>query len=103
MVLRLFRFPAIAFVAFGLVGSPAIAESPRKDVSEPSIEQDRKTVVRPPTTGHRAKLCTRDRWRGKPYLRSGGEETLRSQILDLALPPANPAFQGGASLKVLGQ
>jgi hypothetical protein len=103
MVLRLFLFSAIAFVALGLVSSPAIAESPRQDASEPTIEQDQKTVSRLPTTDHRAKLCTRDRWRGKPYLRSGDDETLRSHVLDTALPPANPAFQGGASLTVLGR
>ena len=55
---------------------------------------------RPPAhRTRRGRLSTRDRWRGAPYLRSSADETLRSHALDVALPPANSAFQGGASLQ----
>ena len=103
MLLRFFMLSAIAVVGLSLPGSPAIAEAPNTDSSKVTIGQCQKTVVPLPTTSHRVRPSTRDRWRGKPHLRSCGDETLRTHALSKALPPANAAFQGGASLKVLGQ
>ena len=101
MVLRFLILSAIAFVGLSLASSPAIAEAPKTDSTKATIEQDQKTVVPLPTTSHHSRPSTRDRWRGKPYLRSSSDETLRSQAVDVALPPANSAFQGGASLNVV--
>ena len=75
-----------------------MAEEPQEEASAPTIEKAQKTVV-PLPTDHRGRLSTRDRWRGAPYLRSSADETLRSHALDVALPPANKALQGGASLQ----
>jgi len=97
-VLRLFILATIAFVGLGLAYSPAMAEEPQGEASAPTIEKAQKAVV-PLPTAHRGRLSTRDRWRGAPYLRSTADETLRSHALDVALPPANSAFQGGASLQ----
>ena len=94
---RLFILATIAFVGLGLVGSPAMAEEPQGEASTTTIEKAQRTVVPLPTMNGR--LSTRDRWRGGPYLRSTADETLRSHALDVALPPANNAFQGGASLE----
>jgi hypothetical protein len=93
---------SIGLVALGLACSPAMAEGPQDGSTTTTIEKADKTVVPLPTTTRRGRLSTRDRWRGKPYLRSTANETLRSHALDLALPPANPAFQGGASLNQPG-
>ena len=95
---RLFILATIAYVGLGLSFSPAMAEEPQGEVSAPTIEKAQKTVVPLPTT-HRSRLSTRDRWRGAPSLRSSADETLRSHALDVALPPANSAFQGGANLQ----
>ena len=97
---RLFILAIIAFVAFvglSLVGSAAMAEEPQGEASTTTIEKAQRTVVPLPTTTGR--LSTRDRWRGGPYLRSSADETLRNHALDVALPPANGAFQGGVSLQ----
>jgi hypothetical protein len=97
-VFRLFILVTIILVGFGLACSPAMAEEPQQDASATTIEKAEKTVVPLPTKTRRTRLSTRDRWRGKPYVRSSADETVRSHALDMALPPANPAFQGGASL-----
>jgi len=100
-VLRLFIITTIAFVGLSLACSPAQAEEPQDESSTTTIEKTETAVVPLPTTKSR-RLSTRDRWRGAPYLRSSADETLRSQALDVALPPANSAFQGGASLQSPG-
>jgi hypothetical protein len=100
MVLRFFILSAIAFVGLSLLSSPAIPEAPATESSKAAIEQDQQTVVALPTTSHRARLSTRDRWRGTPYLRSNRDETLRNHVLDKALFPANPAFQGAVTFRV---
>jgi len=74
-----------------------MAEEPQQDASATTIEKAEKTVVPLPTKTRRTRLSTRDRWRGAPYLRSSADENVRSRALDMALPPANPAFQGGLS------
>jgi hypothetical protein len=79
-----------------------MAEEPQKASSETTMEKTETTVVPLPTTTHRVRLSTRDRWRGTPYLRSSSDETVRSHALDVALPSANPAFQGGANLQPAG-
>ena len=94
---RLFILATITFVGLGLVGSSAMAEEPQGEASTTTIEKAQRTVVPLPSTTGR--LSTRDRWRGGPYLRSSADETLRSHALDVALPPANQALQGGASLQ----
>ncbi len=94
---RIIIFATITFVGLGLVGSSAMAEEPQGEASTTTIEKAQRTVVPLPSTTGR--LSTRDRWRGGPYLRSTADETLRSHALDVALPPANQAFQGGASLQ----
>jgi hypothetical protein len=100
MVTRFFILPVTAFVGWSLLSSPAIAEAPKTESSKATIEQDQKTVVALPTTSHRARLSTRDRWRGTPYVRTNRDETLRNHVLDKALPPANPAFQGAVTFRV---
>jgi hypothetical protein len=102
MLLRFLILAAIAFVGLSLASSAAIAEEPKTESSKPTIEQEQKSVAPQPTTSHRARLSTRDRWRGKPYLGSS-DETLRSHSLDKALPPANSAFNGGTNLQILGR
>jgi hypothetical protein len=97
MVLRVFIAPVIALIGLSLASSLAIAEAPKADSSRSTIEQDQKTVGPLSKASYRSAL---ERWRGKPYLRSSSDETLRSYVLDKTLPPANPAFQGGASLNV---
>ena len=97
-MLRLFIITTIAFVGLSLACSPAQAEEPQDESSTTTIEKTETAVVPLPTT-HRGRLSTRDRWRGAPYVRSTADETLRSHALDVALPPANSAFQGGASLQ----
>jgi hypothetical protein len=97
-VLRLFIIATIAFAGLSLACSPAMAEEPQEESSTTTIEKTETAVV-PLPTAHRGRLSTRDRWRGAPYLRSSADETLRSQALDVALPPANSAFQGGVSLE----
>jgi hypothetical protein len=99
MVLRLLTLATIAFVGLGLASLPAAAEEPQDASSKTTIEKAEKTVVPLPAKTRRARLSTRDRWRGAPYLRSSADETLRSQALDIALPSANPAFQGGVTLQ----
>jgi hypothetical protein len=101
MVLRFFILAAIAFVGLSLAGSPAMAEEPKTESSKATTEQGQKFVVPLPTANHRARLSTRDRWRGKPYVRSSSDETLRRHALDMALPPANSAFSGGGGLPSL--
>lgn len=98
-MLRLFIIATIAFVGLSLACSPARAEEPQEESSTTTIEKTETAVVPLPTTTHPGRLSTRDRWRGAPYLRSSADETLRSQALDVALPPANSAFQGGVSLQ----
>jgi len=98
-VYRLFILATIAFVGFGLASSAAMAEEPQGESSAPTIEKAQTAVVPLPMNTHRGRLSTRDRWRGKPYLRSSADETVRSHALDVALPPANQAFQGGVSLQ----
>ena len=93
---RLFVLATIAFIGLGLVGSPAMAEEPQGQASVTTIEKAQRTVVPLPSVNGR--LSTRDRWRGGPYLRSSADERLRSHAMDVALPPANGAFQGGATL-----
>jgi hypothetical protein len=92
----------IASVGLSLACSPAMAEEPQAGSSTTAIQTAQNTVVPLPTTIHHGRLSTRDRWRGKPYLRSSADETLRSHALDVALPPANSAFQGGVSLQPPG-
>lgn len=100
MVLRLLTLATAAFVGFSLAGLPVAAEE--EGSSKTTIEQAEKTIVPLPVNTHQARISTRDRWRGAPYLRSTADETLRSQALDIALPPANPAFQGGTALQQRG-
>jgi hypothetical protein len=76
-----------------------MAEEPQEGSSKTTIEKAQKTVVPLPSLTHNGRLSTRDRWRGTPYLRSSADETLRSHALDVALPSANPAFQGGLNLQ----
>lgn len=102
MVLRLLTLATIAFVGLGLASLPAAAEEPQEGSAKTTIEKAEKTIVPLPAKKQRARLSTRDRWRGAPYLRSSADETLRSQALDVALPPANSAFQGGAPLQSPG-
>jgi hypothetical protein len=97
-VFRLIILATIALVALGLAFSPAMAEEPQEGSTTATIEKAERTVVPLPSLTHNGRLSTRDRWRGRPYLRSTADETLRSQALDVALPPANPAFNGGVSL-----
>jgi hypothetical protein len=97
-VLRFIILATIASVGLSLACSPATAEEPQEASSKTTIEKGEKTAVPLPTTTRRVRLSTRDRWRGAPYLRSSTDETLRSHALDVALPSANSAFQGGASL-----
>jgi hypothetical protein len=99
MVLRLLTLGTIAFVGLGLASLPAAAEEPQEGSSTTTIEKAEKTVVPLPAMTRRARLSTRDRWRGAPYLRSSADETVRSQALDIALPSANSAFRGGATLQ----
>jgi hypothetical protein len=102
MVLRFFIIAAVAFVGLSLASSPAMAEEPKTESSD-TIEQGQKSVAPPPAAKQRVRLSTRDRWRGKPYLRSSSDEMVRSQALDRMLPPANSAFNGGASFSVLSR
>lgn len=95
---RLITLATIAFVGLGLACSPAMAEEAQDGSSKTSIEKAEKAIVPLPPL-KQGRLSTRDRWRGTPYLRSSADETLRSHALDLALPPANSAFQGGVSLQ----
>jgi hypothetical protein len=99
MVPRLLTLATITFVGMGLASSAALAEEPQGTSSATAIEQAQKTIVPLPTTSHRSRISTRDRWRGTPYLRSTADETLRSHALDVALPSANSAFQGGVDLQ----
>lgn len=99
MVLRLLTLATIAFVGLGLASLPAAAEEPQEGSSTTTIEQAEKTIVPLPVKTYPDRLSTRDRWRGGPYLRSSADETVRSQALDIALPSANSAFRGGASLQ----
>jgi hypothetical protein len=94
----LITLATIAFVGLGLAGLPAMAEEAQNGSSKTSIEKAEKAIAPLPTL-KQGRLSTRDRWRGTPYLRSSADETLRSHALDLALPPANSAFQGGVSLQ----
>jgi hypothetical protein len=100
MLFRLLILPAIAIIGLSLAGLPAMAEEPETK-SATKIEQGQKSAVALPSVKQRERLSTRDRWRGKPYLRSSSDETLRFQALDRMLPPANAAFNGGASLTPL--
>lgn len=95
---RLITLATIAFVGLGLAWSPAMAEKVQNGSSKTSIEKAEKAIAPLPAL-KQGRLSTRDRWRGTPYLRSSADETLRSHALDLALPPANSAFQGGVSLQ----
>ena len=101
-MLRFIILATIAAVGLSLACSPAMAEEPQKASPKTTIEKAEKTVVPLPTTTRRVRLSTRDRWRGAPYLRSSADETLRSHALDVALPSANSAFQGGANLQPAG-
>jgi hypothetical protein len=98
MVLRLFVPATVVFIGVSLASSPVFAEEPKAECSKATIEQAEKTVTPPPTIPRRTRFSTWDRWRGKPYLRGVSDESLRARALDIALPPANPAFQGGAHL-----
>lgn len=98
-MLRLLIIASIAFVGLGLACSPASAEEAQEGSSTAKVEKAQTTVVPLPSITHSGRLSTLDRWRGKPYLRSSADETVRSHALDLALPPANSAFQGGANLQ----
>jgi hypothetical protein len=86
----------------GLAFSPAVAEEPQEGPTTAAIEKAEKTITPLPTLTHRGRLSTRDRWRGAPYVRSTASETLRSHALDVTLPSANPAFNGGVSLQSPG-
>jgi hypothetical protein len=97
-VIRFLIFATVASVGLSLAPSYATAEEPQEGSSTPTIETTQNTVVPVPTTTHRKRLSTLDRWRGRPYVRSTADENLRSRALDMALPPANEAFQGGGSL-----
>ncbi len=83
-----------SILAFGLAAAaPALAESTTQTPAPAQIEKAEKTY-RP-----LVRQSTRERWAGGPRERlSQSDELIRAQALDLALPPANPAFQGGASL-----
>jgi hypothetical protein len=102
MVPRLVILVTAAFVGFGLASLPAAAEEPQEGPSQTAIEQAQKTIVPLPVKTSQVRISTRDRWRGAPYLRSSADETLRSQALDIALPPANSAFQGGTTIGPAG-
>lgn len=110
-MLRLSVFSALIFVGVSLAAAPAWADEPKagspqvaaekvdQTVTPIATREEARDVVTPiPAKPPRARLSTRERWRGKPYLRSVSDESLRARALDIALPPANPAFQGGASL-----
>jgi hypothetical protein len=99
-VFRLLTLASIAAIGLGLAFSPAVAEEPPQEASSTKIEKSDRAIVPLPSLTHPKRLSTRDRWRGAPYLRSSSaDETLRSHALDIALPPANPSFQGGVSLQ----
>jgi hypothetical protein len=111
MVLRLFVFTVFICIGVSLSGAPALAEQPKAEPPNAAVGQLEQTVTPAPTRetardavtplpakSPRTRLSTRERWRGKPYLRNVSNESLRARALDIALPPANPAFQGGASL-----
>jgi hypothetical protein len=95
-VLRFIVIATIACIGLSLGCSPASAEEPEKASTKTTIEKAEKTPL--PANTRRTRLSTRDRWRGAPYLRRSTDETLRSHSLDVALPPANSAFQGGSNL-----
>lgn len=99
MSIRFFILASIACVALSLACSPAMAEELASQPSKTTVENADKALAPMPTTTHRVRLSTRDRWRGAPYLRGSADELLRGQALDVALPPANSAFQGGAELQ----
>ena len=75
-------------LAQGVSAEPAAEKSDRPAKVESAPEQRPET--RRPTAV--------ERWRGRPY-RSANHEIIRNEALDKALPPANPVFQGGASLR----
>lgn len=98
MVPRLLTLATITLVGVGLASSVALAGESQGSSSSTAIEQVQKTIVPLPTNTNHPRISTRDRWRGTPYLRSTADETLRSHALDIALPSANSAFQGGVEL-----
>jgi hypothetical protein len=97
-VFRYFATATIAFVALGLAFSPAIAEEPQDGAAKTTIEKAQRNASPLPNLTTPGRLSTRDRWRGRPYVRNTADEDLRSRALDIALPPANPAFQGGVAI-----
>jgi hypothetical protein len=99
LVLRFIVIATIACIGLSLACSPASAEGPEKASAKTTSEKLEKAEKTPlPADTRRTRLSTRDRWRGAPYLRRSTDETLRSHALDVALPPANSAFQGGSNL-----
>jgi hypothetical protein len=95
-----FRFTVLATIAvvgLGLAWSPAVAGEPQGEAAK--IEKTERVIVPLPNLTHPGRLSTRDRWRGGPYVRSTADERVRSNALNVALPPANSAFQGGTSLQ----
>jgi hypothetical protein len=112
MMLRLFVLTVFIFIGVSLAGAPALAEEPKAESPKAAVEQGEQTVTPVPTREMardavtplpakppRTRLSTWDRWRGKPYLRSVSDESLRARALDIALPPANPAMPGGSALQ----
>jgi hypothetical protein len=77
----------IAISVAALLGVPAFAGAPASPASE-KIETPKATPV-----AERTRRSTVERWRGGPVLRSrSGDDLLRAEALDKALPPANEAF-----------
>ena len=99
MVPRLLTLATITFVGLGLASSAALAGESQGSSASTAIVQAQKTIVPLPANTHHPRISTRDRWRGTPYLRTAADETLRSHALDIALPSANSAFQGGVDLQ----
>jgi hypothetical protein len=103
MLRRGFILAAVVFTGLILSSAPAIAEEPKAEPSRTTIDQKPDSTVPVTTNESRVRLSTRDRWRGRPYLRSSTDETVRSHALDKALPPANHAFSGGGSFNILSR
>ncbi len=85
------RIILISVFILGLVASPALAgDVPAEtQTSEPVAEKVRK---------ERPRQSTYERWRGGPRGQRASNEVLRAEALNKMLPPANRAFNGGASL-----
>lgn len=98
------RIRSFAVFASLFLAGPALADSPVSSGDEPIVS--RATEAEPATTATPARdserrLSSWQRWRGKPYLRSGApgvppnQIDLRSEALDKALPIQTP-YNGGS-------